>query len=351
MKTQERIVILTRSSKVAEALGGRIKRDTCTWVMATPEPGNEAELNKIIQDNNPTLIFIDGYYEEQDRDSMEHLSTQQSAFLEELMTDLKSMSTSELITAHKLPISMLIMKQIQRIRQNLGMKELLVFYFVDDPSIELTQELCRQGANWVWPHRVSPTTMLDQVIERLRIVFRHPLVDAIAKCQPRLLIVDNSAAECNRLYAELSDIAAITYAGADLPADSDIPVAEVLKVFNAGSYDGIIMDLGLYDSEEKQAKEMLQGNDNALKHFVASSGTEDKRFFLEVVSGLVAIQKIREINKDIPILIFTVMVRTASVVAMMKLFLGDAIYDSLRMFPKGEPYYLEVRKWALKLTR
>ena len=318
---KEKIIVFTRAATMFEAVKNALKAESFDLVKCEVKYQNTEELAGILDVEEPTLIFIDSDYESDDKTLLKQLS------------QMRLIELRQALVQHvALPASLGLLHAVKQLRDRNELKNLLVFYFADDPSVALTQEILRMGADWIWPHRTSLPNTMGSLIENLRTIMERPL--STDKNRARFLVVENSKSTCRRIKVELEDLGEVSFVGTDKPGDMlEIEPEEVLDKFRAGSFDVIIMDLALKVKSEEWAREHLMTEGDAYQLIVER---DELRLMQKVLGGLVAIKEIRKNSSDIPIFVFSFFVQERFVMALMKAFLGEHLYATLTMLPKHE---------------
>lgn len=226
-----------------------------------------------------------------------------------------------------------------------------VVYCVDDPSIALVQELLRIGTAWVCPQRRLDADFIVLLEELKR--DKHGIAversDTDVKL-PRVLVVEDSRAEWDRIRVELAGLCTLEFVGENRPGTHfRVSLKDVEAQLGAGPFDGAIVDLSLSRSAEAEARQRFQ-TDRDIQSFISGSGLPEAiTIAKEIFVGLETVRLLRRRISGVPIAIMSNYARTATAVDLFFHAIGPDAKEGLDMFAKTEDDYVELHRWAMSL--
>ena len=231
------------------------------------------KLIDIVKSNNPTLIFIDT-----------NLFTDD----EEAFNELRKLNTiqlrKKLRTQFDSPVSLNLLKDLFSVRKTLELNNLLIFFFIDNPGLILSQEIMMIGADWVWPHETKHDETLALITEKLR------MLKSDNTKLGRILLIEDSYNDADDIKAHLEDIFDIDHIGSEQPLGfrKIDPRATIEKIMEDQSkkYCAIIVDLCLDENKESESKNLYLKSENYLTQLMNNSPKRIKEKALELLEGL-----------------------------------------------------------------
>lgn len=106
--------------------------------MASPDPNDQEAIGQTLNNHSPDLIIIDGEYASSDTQLF-------PAIMGINICGLRDIFTEESVQC---PTSVVLLKNVAEANADRAD----VFFFIDDPSVMVIQELLHAGASWVWNH-------------------------------------------------------------------------------------------------------------------------------------------------------------------------------------------------------
>lgn len=257
----------------------------------------------------------------------------------ERLVGLRGALRSEPLPAGLSVISALRAREVQE-----GGYRLIVF-LLETPSVALTQEILRLGADWVWPH--SSAAKVAELLPKLRSTIEGEAHGTSER--PLILVVENSRNTCQRLEAELEPYCELDFAGSQKRGDSfDISPEEAISAFGERAYRLVIVDMALSEESEAAARDrFLAGENRELETFYEAQGEEGRHLLRRVWGGLEVIRRIRQISSSVPIIAFSLYLADTIPVNMLKLFLGSKVSRTVTVVAKSEESMEELREIVL----
>jgi hypothetical protein len=330
------ILLFTEDSNSAEAVihGGDPAFDTrlAFWSQDWPD-----RVATIVADPSLTAIVVDAHF---DPDDERLLSTLQQMRLSELRQTLQRRES--------VPSSV---KLLPLLRVNDEAKHLPLFIAIDNPSVALSQELLRVGADWVWPHRniggEGFTAILSELARSRKVERR--LDDAAIGKRPPILAVEDARAEWNRISVELRGICRVEFVGEERPATRfRIEPEEVIAVVGAKPYQAAIVDLALNVDAESVAREHFMNDEDAIAWIRDRGGIDGNQLVSAMFGGIEVVRLLRTVAPGIPICILSNYARHAGTVDVLNYLLRNEM-QGLVILEKSEEDYDELRKWAMSV--
>ena len=281
-----------------------------------------ATVKEILLQIKPNLLLVDADFDPGDKNLIDKLKNKNFVEL--------SMFVKQ---ASNLPRSFLVLNEIDKFKRENNLIDLLIFYFIDNPGMQLTQILLKNGADWVWPSKYRREMDLMGIIDRLRIITKRSLK---GEKNERVLVVENSRETCKRIKIALEDKFIVDFVGDDKAGyDMEIDSNEAIRKFVEKRYDAVLIDLALKQVSESYASEICKNN-VSLTNYLMSMSSDSKDDLLRIFGGLLVIKEIFRINSDQKVVVMSNYVKDELILDIIKIVLEEDFKKVERFMEKDE---------------